>query len=138
MRTHAIATGAEFQQIQDVVTRHAAVRQAIVFGSVASERARRDRDLDIAVEGTRALSTAQKMALIAELGAATGRPIDFVDLKTVGEPLFGQILAKGKRLAGSNSAYARLVRRHLFDAEDFLPYVDEMLKRRRSRWIGPS
>ena len=32
--------------------------------------------------------------------------------------------------------YAALIRRHLFDAADFQPYVDRILRERRQAWIG--
>mgnify|MGYP001406658797 CR=1 FL=1 len=42
----------------------------------------------------------------------------------------------GKRLRGSHGACAELLRRHLFDAADFLPYVERLLAERRRAWIG--
>lgn len=76
------------------------------------------------------------MQLIGDLSAAIGRPIDLVDLQTVGEPLLGQILRYGKRLFGSNARYADLIRKHLFDQADFLPYRNRILAERRKAWIG--
>lgn len=108
--------------------------QAIVFGSVATGSARHDSDIDIAVEGTHALSAQERTALIEAVAAATGRAVDLIDLKTAGEPLLGQILQHGHRLLGSNAQYAELVRRHVFDTEDFLPYVERMLRERRQAW----
>ena len=61
------------------------------------------------------------MALIGDLADATGRPVDLVDLRTVGEPLLGQILSHGLRLLGSTEAHGCLLSRHLIDAADFLP-----------------
>ena len=75
-------------------------------------------------------------AAIDALAAACGRPVDLIDLKAVGEPLLGQILAHGQRLFGSDEDHAALVRRHVFDTEDFLPYARRMLRERRRAWIG--
>ncbi len=117
--------------LRDLLQRHPGIRQALVFGSVAAGQAAPDSDLDIAVEAERALAPAEKMALIETLAAATGRPIDLIDLKTAGEPLLGQILTHGRRILGSDVDYADLIRRHVFDTEDFLPYVERMLQKRR-------
>ena len=57
----------------------------------------------------------EKITLISALAETTGRPVDLVDLQSVGEPLLGQILRHGKRLLGSDTQYANLIRRHLFD-----------------------
>lgn len=98
---------------------------------MASGRARSGSDLDIAVEAGHELDAAEKAALIATLAAATGRPVDLIDLKTVGEPLLGQILQHGQRIVGSDADYANLIRRHLFEAADFQPCVDRLLRERR-------
>lgn len=123
-------------QVRDVLERQPGIRQALVFGSVASGMARADSDLDIAVDAGRPLDAAARIGLIQALAAATGRAVDLIDLRTAGEPLLGQILKHGRRVVGSDAERAELIRRHLFDAEDFLPYVERMLQERRRAWIG--
>lgn len=108
----------------------------ILFGSLAVGAGRAESDLDLAVDVGRRLYASEKMALIAELAARTGRPIDLVDLHVVGEPLLGQILRHGRRIAGSDRQYGNLIRRHLFDQTDFLPYRNRILAERRNAWIG--
>lgn len=112
------------------------IELALLFGSVARSDERPQSDLDIAVGARRALSAAQKIALIEALAERTGRPIDLVDLRTVGEPLLGQILRHGRRLLGSDKAYGQLISRHLFDQADFVPYHARILAERRAAWIG--
>ena len=115
---------------------HPYIHTAIVFGSVATGRARPGSDLDFAVQADRPLSAAQKQQLIEDLAVATGRPVDLVDLSTAGVALVGQILKHGQRIHGTDAAYAELLSRHLVDAEDFLPYVRRTLAERRKTWIG--
>ncbi|MGH8629613.1 MAG: type VII toxin-antitoxin system MntA family adenylyltransferase antitoxin [Burkholderiales bacterium] len=122
--------------LADVLSRHPQIRLAIVFGSIARGSARRDSDLDLAVLASHPLSAEEKIQLIADLAAHTGRPVDLVDLRTVGEPLLGEILKQGQRLIGSDADYAELLRRHIFDSEDFMPYVRRILAERRRAWIG--
>ena len=112
------------------------IELAIVFGSLAAGAGRMESDLDLAVDAGRSLTAIEKMALISELAASTGRPIDLVDIHTVGEPLLGQILQHGKRILGSDTHYANLIRRHLFDQTDYLPYRNRILAERRQAWIG--
>lgn len=50
--------------------------------------------------------------------------------------MLGQVLRHGKRLQGTDEAYAQLLSRHLLDAADFMPYVDRILGTRRQAWIG--
>ena len=53
------------------------------------------------------------MALIGDLALEIGRPVDLIDLNSVGEPLLGQIVTGGRRLMGSDTHYAELIRKHL-------------------------
>ena len=79
----------------------------------------------------RVMSVNEKVSLIESLAVETGRPIDLIDLYTVGEPLLGQILRNGKRIMGENDDFAALIRRHVFDQADFVPYINRILKERR-------
>ena len=109
---------------------------AILFGSLATGEGHVKSDLDLAVDAGRRLTAAEKITLISELAATTGRPVDLVDIHAIGEPLLGQILQHGKRILGSDTHYANLVRRHLFEQADFLPYRNRILAERRHAWIG--
>lgn len=109
---------------------------AILFGSLAVGKGRVESDLDLAVDAGRRLTAGEKMALISELAGRTGRPVDLVDIHAIGEPLLGQVLRHGKRILGSDTRYANLIRRHLFDQADYLPYRNRILAERRQLWIG--
>lgn len=109
---------------------------AILFGSLAVGEGSVESDLDLAIDAGRRLTASEKMALISELAGRTGRPIDLVDIHAIGEPLLGQILRHGKRILGSDTHYANLIRRHLFDQADYLPYRNRILAERRQSWIG--
>jgi len=122
--------------ITAVLARHPHIDLAILFGSLAAGTARPDSDLDLAVAGAAPLSPVEKRALIADLAENLGRPVDLIDLATVGEPLLGQILRHGRRVLGSDERYARLLSRHLFDMADFAPYRSRILAERRRAWIG--
>ena len=112
------------------------VLAVILFGSLATGVGRAGSDLDLAVDAGRRLTAAEKMALISELAGRIGRPVDLVDINAIGEPLLGQILHHGKRILGGDTHYANLVRRHLFDQADYLPYRNRILVERRQAWIG--
>lgn len=122
--------------MQSVFNRHPDLRMAVLFGSLAAGRGHPDSDIDLAVDAGRALSAAERMHLIGEVAEATGRPVDLIDLHVVGEPLLGQILKWGRRIFGSNAAYAELIKRHVFAEADFMPYQRRILAERRRAWIG--
>lgn len=119
-----------------VLARHPRVELAILFGSLASGAARPDSDIDLAVGGDAPLNLNEKAALIADLAESLGRPVDLIDLGTIGEPLLGQVLRHGRRLIGSDERYASLLSRHLFEMADFVPYRSRILAERRQAWIG--
>ena len=112
------------------------VRLVMVFGSCARGQARPDSDLDMAVDAGVVMTAMQHMALVSALAELTGRPIDLVDLRTVGEPLLGQILQHGHRIYGSDEVHAQYLTRHLMDMADFVPLQQRILKERRQAWIG--
>lgn len=122
-------------RIRQVLMQHGDIRLAILFGSLAVGRATPASDLDLAVLIQAPLSAETKMALIGDLSLATGRPVDLIDLRTTGEPVLGQILKHGVRLFGSDSDYAELIKRHLFEEADFMPYRRRILTERRQAWI---
>ncbi len=124
------------ERIRSVLQRHGGIRLAILFGSLATGRATARSDLDLAVLAEGPLDAESRIALIDALALATGRPVDLVDLRVVGEPLLGQVLEHGVRLLGSDHDYAELIKRHLFDEADFMPYRRRILVERRQAWIG--
>jgi predicted nucleotidyltransferase len=121
--------------LADILSREPGLRLAMLFGSFAQGTAAPDSDVDVAVLFDRPLDAEQKMRLIEKLADRTERAVDLVDLHRAGEPLLGQVL-KGRRLIGADSDYTALTLRHLYDQEDFLPYIDRMLAERRRAWIG--
>ena len=124
------------QAILAVIGTQPDIRLAILFGSLAVGEGHRESDLDLAVDAGRRLTASEKITLISELAGRIGRPVDLVDLHAVGEPLLGQILQRGKRILGGDTHYANLIRRHLFDQADYLPYRNRILAERRRAWIG--
>ena len=123
-------------RIRQVLDRHGDIHLAILFGSLANAQATPRSDLDLAVLMEAPLSADTKMTLIGDLSQAIGRPVDLVDLRRAGEPLLGQILKHGVRLFGSDMDYAGLIKRHLFEEADFMPYRRRILAERRRAWIG--
>src|SRR5699024_4356566 len=123
------------RQATAALAKHPEIKLAIVFGSVASGRARPDSDIDIAVQADKPLTTRQTTRLIEDLALATGRPVDLIDLHGVGEPLLGEIVHHGQRILGSNHDLAELRLRHVYLNEDFMPYVRRMLEERNRRWL---
>ena len=124
------------KRIQHVLAQHGGIRLAILFGSLATGRATPESDLDLAVLMDAPLSAETKMALIGDLSQAMGRPVDLIDLRVTGESILGQILKYGVRLLGNDTDYAELIKRHLFDEADFMPYRRRILAERRQVWIG--
>lgn len=123
-----------YAQIEKVITEHPRVQLAYLFGSLATGRQRPESDADVAVQMDAPLSPQDKMQLIEALAQACGRAIDLIDLRKAGEPLLGEILQHGIRLKGSDALHAELISRHIFNTEDFLPYLRRILAERRKAW----
>jgi predicted nucleotidyltransferase len=115
---------------------HSGLRLALLFGSCALRTQRPDSDVDVAVDMGGVMAAEQHVSLISDLALATGRAVDLIDLRTVGEPLLGQILQSGRRIGGEHAVHAQYITRHVMDVEDFVPYQERILRERRQAWIG--
>ncbi len=124
------------QNILAALSGQPGIELAILFGSLAAGEGGVESDLDLAIDAGHLLTAEEKMGLISALAERTGRPVDLVDFQAAGEPLLGQILRHGKRILGSDTHYGNLIRKHLFDEADFLPYRNRILAERRRAWIG--
>ncbi len=122
--------------LRKVFTGFPQIKLAILFGSVASGAATAQSDLDLAVIAALPLEVAEKIQIIEALAMATGRPIDLVDVHAAPEPLLGQVLKHGRRIIGSDQAYAQLLYRHLIEQADFVPLQNRIFSERRMAWIG--
>lgn len=124
------------EQLAATLAHHPDIELALVFGSVARGEAHHNSDVDVAVRKAAPLDVDERMHLIAELAVATGRSVDLIDLRVVGEPLLGQILKHGRIIRGDATHLAALMQQHVYAMEDFMPYVDRTLEERRRAWIG--
>jgi hypothetical protein len=75
------------------------------------------------VQASAPLYTDEKMRLIEDIATATGRAVDLIDLRMVGEPL----LKHGLQIRGEPADRALLMQRHVYAREDFMPYVERTL-----------
>src|SRR5688572_25974710 len=94
------------QAILDATTTQPGIRLVILFGSLADGEKRAESDIDVAIDAGHCLAVDERLAIMNALAERTGRPVDLVDLRTVGEPLLGQILRHGKKLLGDGTSYA--------------------------------
>ena len=124
------------EQLREVLSGFPQITLAILFGSVARGCATAQSDLDLAVIAKKPLQAAEKIQIIEALALLTGRPIDLVDVHAAPEPLLGQVLKHGRRILGSDTAYAQLLYRHLIEQADFAPLQNRILSERRAAWIG--
>lgn len=104
-------------EVEAALAQHPDIKLAYVFGSVAGNKAGPDSDVDVAVLAEAPLDVEYKIQLISDIASATGRPVDLIDLATVGEP-------------------PQWVMRHILNNEDYMPYVKRMLAERRQRRGG--
>jgi len=63
--------------------------------------------VDVAVDLGGAVTVEQHVAMVLAWAFATGRVVDLIDLRTVEEPLLGQILQNGCRILGRSDVQAR-------------------------------
>jgi len=124
------------RQIVQALAGFIEIEQIVLFGSLARGVGNPDSDVDVAVDVGKPLTSAQHIAMTEALAMATGRPVDLVDLRTAGQPLLTQVVTKGRRLLGSDTAWAGVVYRNIMDNEDFVPLQRRILRARQKAWIN--
>lgn len=128
--------GVKHQGLARVLAQHPQVKLAVLFGSLAYQQGRFDSDLDLAVAGESSLSAEEKVALIATLAEYSGRPIDLIDLRSVGGMILKEALTHGQIVyCTDRDVYAEMIKKLIFDQADFAPYRDRILAERRKAWI---
>ena len=75
------------QSVVATISTQLEVQLVILFGSLATGKWDKESDLDIAVDAGRHLMVNEKISLIEKLAQQTGRPVDLVDIQSIGEPL---------------------------------------------------
>jgi len=63
------------QQVAAALAAHPDIKLVFVHGSVARGQARRDSDVDVAIQASAPLDAGEKIRLIEDIAAATGRPV---------------------------------------------------------------
>jgi predicted nucleotidyltransferase len=113
------------------VAREFGLDLVVLFGSLASGKARGDSDADVAVRGARALSFDARLQLAARLEEIFERTVDVIDLRRADPLLLHQIFLTPVVLhdAGGAFAEARLFAFHRY--EDYRPML--LLERRAVR-----
>jgi len=122
--------------LQSFLQQRPDIIQAILFGSLASGNERFESDVDLAIQLDHVMTADEKQNFIEDIALITGRAVDLIDLKTVGQALLGQILQYGKRLVGDDVIFANLLNKYVLDEADFEPYRQRILDERRQAWIG--
>jgi predicted nucleotidyltransferase len=139
MTTHQYSqTSMDDSPMREVLSGFEDIHLAVLFGSVAKETARADSDLDIAVLANHKLSPNEKIQLIEAFAQKIGRPVDLIDLFDPPQPLLGQIIKTGRRILGTDDAFANLAYRNIVDQADFMPLRTRALLERREAWISKS
>jgi uncharacterized protein len=109
----------EIEPLRKVLDSRDDVRLCYVFGSVATRRARRTSDVDVAVLFAGAPTPATLDRLTEDLEDAAGRAVDLVDLATASPLLAHQIVKTGSCLVCRDRA-----ERSAFETRTILRYLD--------------
>lgn len=128
---------AELEAARRVLLEDDRVQLAIAFGSFVRGNHGPASDVDVAVDVGQPLDADARIDLTRKLAAATGRPIDLIDLCTVGVPLSRTILTEGVHIVRRDmQRYVSHVIRMHRDVEDVLPLRNRVLRDRLEAWTN--
>ncbi len=130
----------ENQEIQSLISYLESQEQielAWVFGSVASDTAKQQSDVDIAIRSKESLSTEIRQLLIEDIAELLGRPVDLIDYSSANPVLKRQFMINGKLIVNKNpNLYSESLKGLWFETQDWQPYRERILKERRQAWIN--
>jgi predicted nucleotidyltransferase len=125
------------EDLERIFAKFSRIKLAILFGSTALGRPKRESNLDVAVAADTPFLVPEKTHLIEALGRFSGRPIDLIDLQSTGGLILRQWLTTGRSIRCTDrSLYAEILKKMLFNQADFMPYRRRILGELRSAWIG--
>ena len=111
-------------RLESVCARDPDVELALLFGSRARGRARKDSDIDVAVVADEGFDV---LALAAELSRAAGLEVDVVEIRDAGYPLLKVILRDGVLIhQRDRHALARFRTRAILQLETDRPWFERM------------
>lgn len=128
----------DIEKISELLAGFPHIRLAALFGSMARGAARPDSDIDVAVQADKELSADERIAITEAIALAFNRPVDLVDLRTVGQPLLDQIVSTAVQVIGTRHQWGDLIYRNIMENEDFVPYQKRILEGRRKAWMSNS
>jgi predicted nucleotidyltransferase len=125
-----------FQTVASTLVGEVGLKVALVYGSAAAGTMRRDSDVDVAVLFDRPLDMDARLTLWGRLTDALRREVDLVDLYDLGGEILHQVLTKGRVvIKNDETAYYGLVKRMVYDREDFMGLVRQAQRERIGRMI---
>jgi predicted nucleotidyltransferase len=125
------------RRVTETLEKKSSVLVAVVYGSAATGTMQIGSDVDVAVLCKGLLETEEKLGLISELTANLGREVDLVDLRVTNGVLLKQILTKGKVVVKKDAAaYAELLKKMIYNQEDYMPYYHRALRERMERFVS--
>ena len=114
------------------------IHLVILFGSFAKNNATVDSDIDIAIYPLNPLSSAAIQNLSDQLGHATFRPVDLVDLTYTNGSLLRQILRHGKVVFSKHPGTLGALTERLLDWQaDFEPLRQAISTAQLHRFLAP-
>jgi predicted nucleotidyltransferase len=124
------------KRIKSILNDVPGLQLAILYGSAATGRMRKDSDVDIALLFDRPISAQQKMELRSHVESELRHDVDLADLYALNGTILKQILTKGLVLVQSKpGVLAGLVQRMIYNQADMMPYVTRTLCERQRRFV---
>lgn len=138
-RGHATLSLMDLAIAHQVLTK-AAIPLAVVFGSVARQKARADSDIDIAIlPPSESWSLAEELALQAELSLALHKEIDLVRLDQASTLLKWQIVRDGQLIFETKEGmWSAVVAEAAIDYMDYEPQLAVAKAVLRERYLKES
>lgn len=124
----------DVQAVLDNLVKQSDLACVILFGSVATGKFNNQSDIDVAVAKQSKLTTDEFLSIVGKITPFSPRKIDLIDLHAAHPPLSQEIFKNGIWLKKDPQIYYQILKRTLFEVEDFLPLKQRIQKTRVERF----
>lgn len=129
----------DLQKVIQALTENKSLECVVLYGSFARGQPHKESDIDLAFAAkTGPLPAEDYLKILSQISSLTDRKVDLADLHKSHPPFLQEVFRDGVWFKKNNKVYFNILRRCLYEVEDFLPLRKKILEEKLKRFVGDS
>lgn len=123
------------QQLMQFFANRLDIQLVVLFGSQASQTAKEDSDVDIALLADKSMSSDELVDIQLALSSELAKEVDVVDLSVSHGAILDEVIGRGDFLINRDpELYAKLLKRMWYEKEDDARFTQKIYDERLRIW----